>query len=145
MVNEKINELVKKYKVLEQKKAAATVDLDGEILKYEAKLQKLREEKSKATEKFSKKQKEIEAEVKAFMVSECDEKTYDAGIGKVSLRITESVFCADEKAAAAMLEGSEFVRTKIELDKNKIKAEMNESTMRKHGIEIKKNYNISIK
>lgn len=145
MTNERINDLVRKYKVLEQKKAAATIDIDAEILKYQAKLQKLQVEKSEAVEKFVQKQESIEAEIKEFMENECEEKTYDAGIGKVSLRITESLFCADEKATAVELKGTGYVREKIELDKNKIKAEMSKEEMEKYGISIKENRSMTIK
>ncbi len=144
MVNERVNELVKKYLVLEQKKNAATVNIDGEILKYQSKLQQLQQAKAEATEKFTAKQSLIETEVKEFMET-FEDKSYDAGMGKVTSRLTESVFCTDEKSVAEKLKDTEFVRTKIELDKNKIKAEMDSITMKKHGIEITKNLLITIK
>lgn len=144
MTNEKMNTLVKKYKALDQKITEASVELDKDILKVRAKLQELEAKKREATKKYVEKQESIMEKVTDFM-KDYEEKSYDAGIGKVVTRVYHSVVCEDEAKTIKRLKSTEFVRTKYVLDKTKIKNEMTSKQMAKAGIEIKESKSVTIK
>jgi len=147
-MSERLNKLVKKYKIVEQKMAEVVVDIDKEMLKVRNRMQQLQDERNKVLYELENKKKMFKDEIDAEMLEYeklTEKKTYDAGLGKVSVRVTHALVCDDEEKALKFLKGTGFVREKIELDKNKIKNEMTKTDMKKFGFKIAENKSVTVK
>lgn len=133
-----LNENLKKFAVIEQKKLLDTADITTKILKLKAKLNALEEEKKVIEDKYEKKQGELKESIENEL-KENNEKSYKCEFGSVTGRESSSLICLDDKRSLILLKEAgkeEYIRIREELDKTKIKNEMDIKEMKRFGLAI---------